>query len=127
MAFSPISAGIMDNGCCLICHAQSGKPSVLPKGVRLVCDCCLDKVPQSLMQEKEPEHELFCPACGMETVIVGADAIMYEPNPKHVDYVIGPYTAVCHRCFAFLRTIHPDPEAALNYWRDHPEAGARSR
>jgi hypothetical protein len=41
------------------------------------------------MQEKEPERELFCPACGMETVIISADAIMYEPNPKHVDYVIG--------------------------------------
>jgi hypothetical protein len=27
----------------------------------------------------------------------------------------------------FLRTIHPDPEAALDYWRDHPETVTSSR
>jgi hypothetical protein len=81
MAFSPISAGMMDNDC-FVCHAQPGKPAVLPKGVRLVCDCCLDKVLQSLMNQEEPERELFCPVCGMETTIASADGVVYYPNPK---------------------------------------------
>jgi hypothetical protein len=119
----------MTDNDCFICHAQPGKtvilPIVLPKGVRLVCDCCLDKVPQSVMNEKEPERELFCPVCGMETTIVSYDAVVYYPNLKDVDYVIGPYAAVCSRCAAFLRTIHPNPEAALDYWRDHAVTSSR--
>jgi hypothetical protein len=117
MTFSPISAGLMDNDC-FICHAQPGKPLVLPKGVRLVCDCCLDKVPQSLMNEKEPERELFCPVCRTKTTVVGYDAVMFYRTSKDLDYIIGPYAAVCSCCITFLRTIHPDPEAALDYWRD---------
>jgi hypothetical protein len=77
------------------------------------------------MNEKEPERELFCPVCGMETTIVSYDAVVYYPNLKDVDYVIGPYAAVCSRCAAFLRTIHPNPEAALDYWRDHAVTSSR--
>ena len=85
------------------------------------------EVPQSVMNEQEPERELFCPVCGMETTVVGIDAVVHYENPKDLDYVIGPYAAVCSRCFAFLRTIHPDPEAVLDYWRDYPEAVTNSR
>jgi hypothetical protein len=124
--FFAISAGMMDTDC-FICHAWPGKPAVLPKGVRLICDHCLDKIPQSLMKEEEPERELFCPVCGMETTIVSSDAVKLYPNPKAIDYLIGPYSAVCSHCVTFLRTIHPSPEAALDYWRDQPEALTSSR
>jgi hypothetical protein len=70
-----------------ICHARLGKPVALPNGVRLVCDCCL--VPQSVMNEHEPERELFCAVCAMGTTIVCADIYCALPNPKALDYVIG--------------------------------------
>jgi len=50
-------------------------------------DCC--EVPQSVMNEQESERELFCPACGMETTVVGIDAVVHYENPKDLDYVIG--------------------------------------
>jgi hypothetical protein len=157
--FFAISAGMMDTDC-YICHARPGKPIVLPKGVRLVCDDCSDKAHEAIQQqiidvdlfhkklaadrenaryltgvrklicdvnEKEPERELFCPVCGMETTIVSSDAVKLYPNPKAIDYIIGPYSAVCSHCVTFLRTIHPSPEAALDYWRDQPEALTSSR
>ena len=49
-------------------------------------DCC--EVPQSVMNEQEPERELFCPVCGMETTVVGIDAVVHYENPKDLDYVI---------------------------------------
>jgi hypothetical protein len=52
------------------------------------------EVPQSVMNEQEPERELFCPVCGMETIVVGIDAVVHYENPKDLDYVIGPYEPV---------------------------------
>jgi hypothetical protein len=93
----------------------------------MLCDGCSDKVPQSVMQVEEPERELFCPVCGVERTVVGTDAVIRDPNPaKNVDYIIGPYAAACSVCFTFSRTIHRSPEAALDYWRDYPEAIRRS-
>jgi hypothetical protein len=121
MTFNPISAGTMADRC-FICHERPGHPLVLPDRVQMLCDCCSRQVPQSAMNVPEPEAKLFCPVCGMETTVVGTDAVMHFPTSKAVDYVIGPYGAVCSRCFTFSRTIHPSPQAALNFWRDYPEA-----
>jgi hypothetical protein len=82
MAFFPISAGTMDHEC-FICHVRPGRPVALPNGVRLVCDCC--SVLQSVMNEQEPERELFCVVCGMETTVVGIDAVVHYENPKDLD------------------------------------------
>ena len=115
--------GMMDNDC-FICHARPGSPVAFPKGMRLVCDHCLDKIPKDVLNEEGPERELFCPACGMEATVGTFDAVAFYPDPKAVDDLIGPYCAMCLRCagLTFLRTIHPDPGTALDYWRDHPEA-----
>jgi hypothetical protein len=82
----------MDNDC-FICHARPGSPVALPKRVRLVCDRCLDKIPESVLNEEGPECELFCPACGTEATI-GTYVVEWYPDPKAVDDLIGPYCAM---------------------------------
>jgi hypothetical protein len=42
-----------DKDCC-VCHAQPGKPAVLPKGVRSVCFDCVDKVNEMINQLIDP-------------------------------------------------------------------------
>ena len=62
------------------------------------------------MNVEELEAQLFCPVCGMETTVVGTDAVMQWPTSKEVDYVIGPYAAVCsrwHFCERFIRALKP--------------------
>jgi len=66
-----------------------------------------------------PEREMYCPVCDMVTTIFSYDAVGCFPNPKEIDDIIGPYCAACDRCSSYLLTIHPSPEAALDYWRDH--------
>lgn len=128
LVFSPLSAGTMANEC-FICRTQPDvfprSALVLPDAVKITCNTCLRRVPQSAMNVPEPEAKLWCPVCGMKTIVVGTDAVVYFPTSKPVDYLIGPYGAVCSRCITFTRAIHPSPEAALAYWRDYPEAVAK--
>jgi len=126
MAFTPLSAGTDTE--CFLCRIRPSSvfpksALVLPDAVKITCDSCLRQVPQSVMNVAEPEAKLFCPVCNVETTVVGTDAVVHLPasKSKYTDYVIGPYSAVCSRCITFLRTIHPSPRAALDYWRDYPE------
>jgi hypothetical protein len=121
LVFSPVRAGTIAPECC-VCHARPGRPSVLPNEVKIICNSCWSQLPQSLMNVPEPEAALFCPICGTETTVVATDVVMYADYPKALDYMIGPYAAVCSRCITMLDTIHPSPQAALEYWRDYPEA-----
>ena len=119
--FIPIGAGTVADPECFICHARPGMTVVLPNGVRFVCESCLNTMPKNATKAEAPERELFCPVCGMKTTIVTFDATECDFNSKALDYVIGPYTAMCSRCDSFLLTNHPTPEAALDYWRDHAQ------
>jgi rRNA maturation protein Nop10 len=74
---------------------------------------------------QQPERELFCPVCGVKTTIITFDAIECDPSPKALYYIIGPYSAMCDRCGSVLRTIHPTPEAALDYWRDYAQTAGQ--
>jgi hypothetical protein len=118
---------------CFICQ-QPGRLVFFLQAPKIVCDCCLDKIlkkdPRHELLET-PERELFCPACGIPAAIVvfmseeaigTFDADSCIPNAMDIDLIVGPYTAACTGCAAFLPTMHPTPEEAFNYWRDHPEA-----
>jgi hypothetical protein len=70
MAFFAISAGTL---AALIASFATPGPvsseSYCPKRDAIgLFDCC--ELPQSVMNEQEPERELFCPVCGMETTVV---------------------------------------------------------
>jgi hypothetical protein len=102
------------NNDCFICHVRPGSLVALPKGVRLVCDRCLDKIPKSVLNEEGPERELFCPGCGMETTIGTFDVVECYPNPKTIDDLIGPYGAVphfCERCIPTRKRLSPTGRA----------------
>jgi hypothetical protein len=87
---------------CFICGVRPGSPVAFPKGMLPVCDRCLDKIPKSVLNEPEPERELFCPACGMEATIGTFNAVECYRDPKAADDLIGPYCALCLDCTAFL-------------------------
>jgi hypothetical protein len=119
----PISAGTVANEC-FVCRTRPGLPVVLPKGVRVVCESCVNKMPKNATKAEGAEPELYCPVCGMKTIIVSFDAIECSPRRTALDYV-APYSAACSLCDSVLRTIHPTPEATLDYWRDHLESISR--
>lgn len=78
--------------------------------------------------DSEQLRELFCPACGLETTIVAHNNVGngLEPEEAKASPELIKYGAMCMRCMGerqtYLEMIHPSPEAALDYWRDHPEA-----
>jgi hypothetical protein len=88
MAFFAISAGTFDT--LIASSATPGPVSSELYSPKLDATGLFDwcEVAQSIMNEQEPERELFCPVCGMETTVVGIDAVVHYENPKDLDYVI---------------------------------------
>jgi hypothetical protein len=73
---------------CFICHDRLNKLGVvLPKRDATGFSTAV-KCRKASLNEQEPERELFCPVCGMETTVVGIDAVVHYENPKDLDYVI---------------------------------------
>jgi hypothetical protein len=71
------------------------------------------------------QRELFCPACGLETTIVAYNNVGRRLDPQEAKAFpeLIKYGAMCMRCRqTYLEMIHASPKAALDYWRDHPEA-----
>jgi hypothetical protein len=73
-------------------------------------------------------RELYCPKCFphcddvstirtfVMTYSIEDETGVRHSNPSITHLLFGRYSAECGSCGAFLKTVHPTPKAALDYW-----------